>query len=272
MGVCRSGVRGSEVRGSEARDSGVCGAGPNQRTEPGASRAGPGGRVSGDGGEVHACEPGPGGRAGSAPGAPSATEALETAGPSQKEGSKQAGQARRPAKSYATAAKSGLQPSHLLHVHLGQEDREFIPEDLFNKLVDVVEERVIEDRDAPKLKCSFTRWTGGKGLLGCQDEMTAKYLSNTISEIRVAGRSFKAWPRGELGRLDRLTFYTPDFAKLPAGKPVVDQMVHQNDLPGEYVLYSFQKVGSVDRTGADRKGWYYHVGISKEMREAIAQK
>ena len=84
--------------------------------------------------------------------------------------------------------------------------------------------------------------------------------------------SFKAWPQGEHGKLDRLTFYTPELAKLQAGQPVIDQMVFQNDLLGEYVLYSFQKVGSVDCTGASRKGWYYHIGITREMIEAIVKK
>ncbi len=182
---------------------------------------------------------------------------------------------RRPPKSFATAAKSGRQPSHLLHIHFRQENREFILEELFDRLMAEVEERVIKDqcKGAPKLRCSFTCWAGGKGLLGCQDEITAKYLSHIISNIKVGDGTFKAWPRGEHRKLDRLTFYTPEkLAKLQAGQSVIDQMVFWNDLPGEYILYSFQKVGSVDCTGANRKGWYYHVGITKEMREVIVKK
>ncbi len=59
---------------------------------------------------------------------------------------------RRSPKSFAAVAKSGLQPSHhLLHVHLGQENREYIPEELFNS-------RVIKDqhKGTPKLRCSYT--------------------------------------------------------------------------------------------------------------------
>ncbi len=49
-------------------------------------------------------------------------------------------------------------------------------------------------------------------------------------------------------------------------------MVQQNNLPGRYVILSFQEVKSVDRTGANQKGWYYHVGITEDMRDKILQR
>ncbi len=69
--------------------------------------------------------------------------------------------------------------------------------------MDEVEKRVIADQSKDArciLRCSFTQWVEGKGLLGCQDETTAEYLSRLISQIRVGGKSFKAWLGGGGGR------------------------------------------------------------------------
>ncbi len=44
----------------------------------------------------------------------------------------------------------------------------------------------------------------------------------------------------------RVTFYMLALNNLPAGKAVMDQLVHQNDLPGTYVIHSFQAVRSKD--------------------------
>ncbi len=69
------------------------------------------------------------------------------------------------------AARSGLQLPHLLHVRLGQEERECITEDLLHKLMDEAEKRImgLQTKEAPKLCCWYTRGAGGQGLLGCQD-------------------------------------------------------------------------------------------------------
>ncbi len=64
----------------------------------------------------------------------------------------------------------------------------------------------------------------------------------------------------------KMSFYTPEITNVPAGKPVMDRMVQQNHLPGRYVIHSFQEVKSVDRTGADQRGWYYHVGITEDIK------
>ncbi len=117
----------------------------------------------------------------------------------------------------AAAARSGLRPSHLLLVHLGQEERECIDEDLFHELVDKMEKRILADPsdEGLHLQCSFTRWAGGQGLFGCLDEGTAEYVSRLVSEIRIGGKSFKTWTPVDDGSLDGLTFDTPDFPDSP---------------------------------------------------------
>ena len=70
----------------------------------------------------------------------------------------------------------------------------------------------------------------------------------------------------------KMSFYTPEITNVPAGKPVMDRMVQQNHLPGRYVIHSFQEVKSVDRTGANQRGWYYHVGITEDMKDKLLQR
>ncbi len=105
-------------------------------------------------------------------------------------------------KSFAMAVKSGLQLSQLLHIHLGQEERDYIAKDLFHKLMNKVEERIIADqtKEVSKLQSLYTWWARGKWLLGCQDEAMAEYLSRMISKIRMGGRCYKACPRGGAGK------------------------------------------------------------------------
>ncbi len=52
----------------------------------------------------------------------------------------------------------------------------------------------------------------------------------------------------------------------------MDCLIYQNKLPGEYVLHSFQEVKS-KKSGLrlERRGWYYHIRILKEMNDKIIQ-
>ncbi len=50
----------------------------------------------------------------------------------------------------------------------------------------------------------------------------------------------------------------------------MDCLVHQNKLPGRYVIYSFQEVRNTDRAGVEHRGHHYHVGMNEEMKEAVA--
>ncbi len=93
-----------------------------------------------------------------------------------------------------------------------------------------------------------------------------------IAGVKIDGNSFMACRKGEQGRLLKMSFYTPEITNIPAGKPVMDHMVRQNHLLGRYMIHSFQEVKSVDRTGANQKGWYYHVRITEDMRDKILQR
>ncbi len=149
-------------------------------------------------------------------------------------------------KSYATAVSRNL--PHQLSVHLGTEERTFMDEATFTTLMEEMEKRTLaaDTKEVPPIWCAYTRWAGGRGLLGCLNQATADYIRQTIAGIKIDGKSFKAWCRGEQGRLARVTFYTPALSSLPAGKAVMDQLIHQNELPGTYVIPSFKEVRSKD--------------------------
>ncbi len=120
------------------------------------------------------------------------------------------------------------------------------------------------DSSAPKVRCAFRRWAGGRGLLGCENKETADYLAGLIGGIQVDDQSFKAWTRGECRRLKRMTFYTPAEEGLSPDR-VMQQIKDQNELPGSFVVYSHQDVASTMRkTGTARHGWHFHVGVSPD--------
>ncbi len=157
-----------------------------------------------------------------------------------------------------------------------------IKENLFSRIIDTIEKTILVDQseDVPQVLCSFKRWAGRKGLLGCLDKETADYISQIVSKFKINGKTFRAWPRGEYGKLRRLTFYVPSQDNLPAGQAEfstsrndsMDCLVHQNELPGRYVIYSFQEVRNTDRAGVEHHGHHYHVGVNEEMKEVILKK
>ena len=95
---------------------------------------------------------------------------------------------------------------------------------------------------AAKLSCSYKKWVGGCGLLGCKNQATADYPSQVVASIELNGQSFCGWPKGEHGKLKRMTFYTPNLTHLPAGHSFVNCLIRQNELPGGYVFVPFCKV------------------------------
>ncbi len=112
-------------------------------------------------------------------------------------------------KSYVTAVSQNL--PHQLSVHLGTEERTFVDEATFTTLMEEMEKRTLaaDTKEVLPIQCAYTCWAGGQGLLGCLNQATADYISQTIAGIKIDGKSFKAWCRGEQGRLTRVTFYTP---------------------------------------------------------------
>ncbi len=129
-------------------------------------------------------------------------------------------------KSYAATVKSRLNPPHLLTVQAGTEERSYIREETFSRLIDVVEKHILNDQSevALTLQCAFKRWSGGWGLLGCLDQATADYLVCVVAGVKIDSNSFRAWRKGEQGRLLKMS-YTPEITNIPAGKPVMDRMV-----------------------------------------------
>ncbi len=66
-----------------------------------------------------------------------------------------------------------------------------------------------------------------------------------------------------------MSFHTPHYNNLPAGKAVLDRMVWLNKLPGGYTIHSFQLVRPTNRAGVEQTG---HVSIMEEMKAKILDK
>ncbi len=96
-----------------------------------------------------------------------------------------------------TMAKGRKRPVNLRYIHKGTEERAFIDEALFSRVVGEIEQLFPGDsvRDmAPLICCAFKRWAGGKGLLGCMDKVTTDYMSKLVAGLHIDGQSLKARP------------------------------------------------------------------------------
>ncbi len=149
-----------------------------------------------------------------------------------------------------------------LCVHLGKEEHAYINKSLFSRHSDEMERQILTDCSevAAKFSCSYKKWVGDCGLLGCKNQATADYLRQVTASIELDSQSFCAWPKEELGKLESLTFYIPNFSHLSAGHPVLDHLTWQNDLPGGY-MYSFQEVKSKNNSRMQKRGWYYLIRV-----------
>ena len=97
-------------------------------------------------------------------------------------------------KSYVATVNSGFNPTHLLTVQAGSDERSYIREETFSRLIDEVEKHILNDQsgEAMSLQCAFKRWSGGWGLLGCLNQATVDYLVRVVAGVKIDGNSFRA--------------------------------------------------------------------------------
>ena len=89
-----------------------------------------------------------------------------------------------------------------LYVHLGREKRLPITRQDFTDLWKVINDRAMQKLmagiDLP-YSVKFIGEKNGRGIIGCANETSAKFLTNEVSAVTVGKKCFKAWRRGSSG-------------------------------------------------------------------------
>ncbi len=175
---------------------------------------------------------------------------------------------------YAKKAAGPLFP-HLLSVHLGSNERKFLPEKLFQEYLVQLEAEVYRDimgSNEARLRCAFKRWSNGRGLLGCRDAPTAEWLAEATTRINIGGQSFKAWARGDFGNLSRMSFYIQKDCGVPK-EDILTALVRQNRIPGTHVVHFVSEVKTPkkkgDKTSDFQLGYRFVAAVDEEFRKHV---
>ena len=93
----------------------------------------------------------------------------------------------------------------ILFVHLGQESRKALSEELWDKVFVAfnlkTELAVTQGQWDPDFRIEWSNWRDSKGIVACSNEKTVNIFSNMIKEIFINGQCFQAWPEKEFEHL-----------------------------------------------------------------------
>ncbi|QQP41067.1 Hypothetical protein FKW44_015318 [Caligus rogercresseyi] len=172
---------------------------------------------------------------------------------------------------YADKTKKNKPLPFLLYIHLGRDERRYIPKETFVSFVVEAQGLLFNPKPglrAPKLQCAFWTWRNGRGLIGCLDEPSSKWVREAADMIKPNGESVRVWGKGEFGPLSRMSFFVPDSLLLPEDK-LVERMIDQNNLTGECKVFSVKNTFKTRGDASQVNGKYFLLGIDKDFAKAI---
>ena len=122
----------------------------------------------------------------------------------------------------------------LLYVHAGKEEREAITRDTWKTLLHKIADQCIAlDLEGKGLDSDFSAFSKGAGIIATKDEQSREGMKKLISEIEVAGSSFRAWAKGEKGALTYFQSRLPTVLKKQPGERIVATLVKKHGLEDE---------------------------------------
>ena len=136
-----------------------------------------------------------------------------------------------------------------------------IEEDTFWKLWDRMEFKTLElhlDGQSPPDNVLWKRWVDGRGLISVKDKETSEFVCKLVKEVKVKGKSFRAWHKGEFGTGRLVTGFLKGSAfKGRTGEQLMMLLKKQNSLPGSHtgVVIKDLEDGRLMRFFADPNLW-----------------
>ena len=123
-------------------------------------------------------------------------------------------------------AKPRQRELFLLYVQSGQDKRLPIAKAEWERVVQVVTVKVAEHWMAGG-STVFINWNGFKserGLIACADENTSSWVRKTVADIKIGGKSFRAWRRNEYGDRKVMLAFCEPFYKALSGESLLSMI------------------------------------------------
>ena len=101
-----------------------------------------------------------------------------------------------------------------MHIQSGLTRRSALLEEdwkkIWSSLHEIWAEKLISDEWDPSIKVVWSTWYKERGLIACQNEATVNFVRNLVTEIKLDGKYFRAWKRGEFGFPSLVTIFLPE--------------------------------------------------------------
>ena len=123
-------------------------------------------------------------------------------------------------------AKPRQRELFLLYVQSGQDKRLPIAKAEWERVVQVVTVKVAEHWMAGG-STVFINWNGFKserGLIACADENISSWVRKTVADIKIGGKSFRAWRRNEYGDRKVMMAFCEPFYKALSGEVLLSMI------------------------------------------------
>ena len=97
---------------------------------------------------------------------------------------------------YSEQDKTKEESPVILHVHLGQETRAPLTQDLWNKVTKLLKSTLEIEDIVLELEIDFNLdWSDGKGVIRCIKENTVDIFIKLIQDFKVKGQKFRAYAK-----------------------------------------------------------------------------
>ena len=118
----------------------------------------------------------------------------------------------------------------------------------------LIMEAVCSDKWDPSKNIHFpwNKWVKGKGIIRCLNPESVDYMVKLATEIKILGKTFKAWRKGEYGFLTLVTLVLPPGAEKIKKENLVPLILKQNGIAGtgKHTMPKFKRKVSRDKAKA----------------------
>ena len=102
----------------------------------------------------------------------------------------------------------------VLHIQSGLTRRSALSKEDWKKIWSLLHEmwaeKLITNQWDPSIKVVWSTWYKKRGLIACQNEATVNFVRNIIADIKLDGKCFRAWKKGEFGFPTLVTIFLPE--------------------------------------------------------------
>ena len=163
----------------------------------------------------------------------------------------------------------------MVYIHCGQKERAPIAEEELEAYTVEADKLIMEEVWSDKwdpyknIRFPWNKWVKGMGIIGCLNPDSVEYMVKLASEIKVLGKTFKAWRKGEYGFSTLVTLVLPPGAEKIKKENLVPLILKQNGLAGtgKHTVPKFKTKVSRDKAKAPLN--MVTMGVAPELAMAF---